>query len=66
VATDEPIVLAESQYKFGLGPILMTHLEVLAEVEFDGKPWLYVRAQVANGTPERHSGWTTRDLYINY
>jgi phage gp46-like protein len=57
-------LLAEEAYKFGVGPVLMHSVEVVAEVAFDGALWLHVHAQVANGTRERHGHFVSRDLYV--
>jgi hypothetical protein len=61
---DGILALAESQYRFGVGPILVRSIRVLAPVEFDGEPWWQIRAEAANGTRERHGGWLVRDLYV--
>jgi hypothetical protein len=61
---EPPIALAEHQYKFGVGPIVMCAARALAQVEFDGEPWWHLTAEVANGTPQRHGGWVERELYV--
>ncbi len=58
-------LLAEEAYKFGVGPVLVHSVEVVAEVAFDGALWLHVHAQVANGTKERHGHFVSRDLYVD-
>lgn len=63
-APDDAFALQEAQYRFGLGPIVVRAAHLVSEVEFDGEPWVHIRAQVANGTPERHGGWVDRELYV--
>jgi hypothetical protein len=64
-APGETLALVESQYRFGVGPIVLQSVELLAQVEFDGAPWWQIRAVVANGTPANHGGWATRNLYVD-
>jgi phage gp46-like protein len=61
----ETRLLAEEAYKFGVGPVLLHSVEVVAEVSFDGALWLHVRAQVANGTWDRHGHFVSRELYVD-
>lgn len=61
----ETLLLPEEAYKFGVGPILMHSVEVVAEVSFDDELWLNVRAHVANGNWQHHGQFVSRDLYIN-
>jgi hypothetical protein len=56
--------LTENQYKFGVGPLLCRVRAVIAPVEFDGALWWHLDADCAQGTPEHHGGWTTRELYV--
>ena len=58
-------LLAEEAYKFGVGPVLLHSVEVVAEVSFDGVLWLHVRASVANGSWDRHGHFVSRDLYVD-
>jgi hypothetical protein len=57
-------VLPEDDYKFGIGPVIARVTAVHSREEFDAETWWHVSAAVANGTPDRHGGWQTRDLYI--
>jgi hypothetical protein len=58
-------VFTEPQYRFGVGPILVRAVQMVAQVEFDGAAWWHIRAEVANGTPERHGSWIPRELYVD-
>jgi hypothetical protein len=60
----EILVLAEDDYRYGIGPILARISIILARVEYHGEPWWSVQAEAANGTPENHGEWHRRDLYV--
>jgi hypothetical protein len=61
----EMIALQPDQYRYGLNPIVVKVLEVLARVQFDGGAWLSVRVMVADGNPDQIlGGWRERELYI--
>lgn len=57
-------VLPESEYRYGVGPVVAQVLRVRGRVEYQGQPWWHVSAKVANGVPENHGGWQDRDLYL--
>lgn len=57
-------LVTEEAYKFGVGPILVHSVEVIAETLFDNQPWLQVNALVANGDWQRHGYFVRRELYI--
>lgn len=58
------LVLPESEYRYGVGPVIARLHAVLEQVEYRGEIWWYVSGQVANGDPENHGGFVTRDLYV--
>lgn len=58
-------LVPEHAYKFGVGPILVHSVEVVAEVVFDNQLWLHVRALVANGDLHRHGRFVNREIYLN-
>ena len=58
------LVLREEQYRFGVGPLLCRVVDVIAPVRFDEVVWWHLRGDCANGTPECHSGWQIRELYV--
>ncbi len=58
-------VLQEQTYKFGVGPVLVHSVEVVAEVSFNNTLWLHVRAQVANGDWRRHGQFVSREIYVD-
>lgn len=62
--TGDAFVLSDQDYRYGIGPVLARITNVVGRVEYHGEPWWTVEAEVANGTPENHGGWTRRQLYI--
>lgn len=59
------LLLAEKDYRFGIGPLLCRVREVLGPLRFDeGPPWWHLRADCANGTLAHHGGWHDRELYV--
>jgi hypothetical protein len=58
------LALQESQYRFGVGPIVIRAVAVRQEVSFDDEPWWHIEAEVAGGTPVHHGGWIRRELYV--
>lgn len=57
-------LVTEEAYKFGVGPILVHSVEVIAETLLDSQMWLQVNALVANGDWQRHGYFVRRELYI--
>jgi hypothetical protein len=57
-------VLTEEDYRYEIGPVLARITNVVGRVEYQGEPWWAVEAKVANGTPDSHAGWRSRELYI--
>lgn len=60
----ETLVLAESDYLYGVGPVLAQVIDVLAPIRYRGEPWWHVEARAADGTPDNHGGWVVRELYV--
>jgi hypothetical protein len=58
------LVLTESEYKFGLGPLLCRVRHVIEPVLFDEVLWWHLAGECAHGTREHHSGWHDRELYV--
>lgn len=58
------LVLADDQYRFGVGPVLCRVIEVIAPVLFDEVLWWHVGGECAYGTPDHHGGWQERELYV--
>jgi hypothetical protein len=58
------LVLADDQYRFGVGPLLCRVVEVIAPVLFDEVLWWHVSGECAYGTVQRHGGWQARELYV--
>ena len=48
----EVLVLADEQYRFGVGPLLSRVVSVLGVVGIDAEPWWHLRGECARGTPE--------------
>lgn len=61
---DDVFVLPEPDYRYGVGPIVARILTVVGPVEYRGERWWSVTADVANGTPDNHGGWSHRGLYL--
>ncbi|BFU43135.1 hypothetical protein [Krasilnikovia sp. MM14-A1004] len=61
----ELLFLAESAYKFGVGPILVHAPELLAETVFDNRLWFHITAEVANGDQALHGAFLRRELYVD-
>lgn len=61
---NDVFVLSEPDYRYGIGPVLARVVKVIGCVEYHGEPWWFVEADVADGTPENHGGWSHRQLYI--
>lgn len=59
------LVLAEEQYKFGVGPMLCRVTGVISLVYFDDEPWWHVNGMCAPGTPANHGGWSPREAYVS-
>lgn len=59
-------VLPESEYRYGVGPVIAHVTAVVGGVEYHGEPWWHISGKVANGTPENHGGWQDRELYIRW
>lgn len=57
-------VLPESEYRYGVGPVIARITKVREQVEYRGEPWWLVSAAVANGDPSNHGGFVARDLYV--
>lgn len=64
VESDRILAFAESEYRFGVGPLLCRAVQVIAPVLFDGVLWWHLRAECACGTADNHSGWQVRELYV--
>ena len=58
------LALSESQYRFGVGPILVRDVRVRQQIVFDEELWWHIEAEVANGTAASHGGWVRRELYV--
>lgn len=54
--------LKEPDYRFGVGPILVTVTRVLGETTYDREPWWLVQGFVAVGTADNHGGWQRREF----
>lgn len=57
-------VLPETEYRYGLGPVIALVKVIRGRVEYQGEPWWHVTGDVANGDPANHGGFIERDLYI--
>lgn len=60
----ETHLVTEAEYKFGVGPILVHSVEIIAETLFDNELWFHVDASVANGDWQRHGGFVRREIYL--
>lgn len=60
------LVLQPHQYKFGTEPIIIQVIDVVATVRFDALPWWLLDAWSANGTPDDHSDWAERSIYVDF
>lgn len=58
------LLLPESEYLFGVGPIVARIAEVLGQVEYRGELWWHASGDVANGDPSNHGGFVPRELYV--
>lgn len=58
------LTLGESQYRFGVGPILVRDIRVRQQIVVDDALWWHIEAEVANGTADSHGGWLRRELYV--
>lgn len=58
------LLLPESEYRYGVGPVIVQVAEICGQVEYRDEPWWLVSGAVANGTPENHGGFVSRDVYI--
>lgn len=56
--------VAEEDYLYGIGPIVVRVISVVGRVAYRGEPWWLVVAHVANGVPENHGGWQEREIYL--
>lgn len=56
--------VAEDDYRYGVGPIVVRIIEVVGRVTYRGEPWWHVAAHVANGVPDNHGGWQDREIYL--
>lgn len=57
-------VLPEDDYRYGLGPVIARIVRVVGPVDYRDEPWWAVEADVADGTPDNHCGWSPRSLYV--
>lgn len=60
----EVFALADQDYTYGVGPIIARVTNVYGQDEYHGEPFWSVRAEIAQGTPEHHGTWVSRDIYI--
>jgi hypothetical protein len=60
----EVYVLADNDYRYGIGPIVARLISVHERLAYDNQPWWHVSADVAVGSPQHHGGWRKWDLYI--
>lgn len=60
----DTFVLSDRDYLYGTGPIVVRVEKVVRALNYDNEPWWQVEAQAANGTPENHGGWHSRQVYI--
>lgn len=58
------LLLPESEYRYGVGPVIARITEVRAQVEYRGELWWHASGNVANGDPSNHGGFVARDLYV--
>lgn len=56
--------VAEENYLYGVGPVVVRVMGVVGQVTYRGEPWWLVAAHVANGVPENHGGWVEREIYL--
>jgi hypothetical protein len=61
---DDTFALAEPDYRYGVGPIVVRSVAVLTVVAYANEPWWHIDAEVANGTPSCHGGFIRRELYV--
>jgi hypothetical protein len=54
--------LAEPDYRFGAGPILITVTHVVGQTDYDNESWWTVHGRSATGTAEGHGGWQHREF----
>lgn len=71
VATDptvlrlgDVLLLPESEYRYGVGPVIARITEICGQVEYRGEQWWLVSGDVANGDPSNHGGFVARELYV--
>lgn len=60
------LLLPESEYLYGVGPVIARIRVVHGQVEYRGEPWWHATGEVANGDPSNHGGFTSRDLYVRH
>jgi hypothetical protein len=59
------LVLADEEYRFGVGSLLCIVHRVFAELDLDDGPsWWHLSAECAQGTLTHHGGWHLRELYV--
>jgi hypothetical protein len=58
------LLLAEADYRYGVGPITARVREVIDRVAYYNEPWLRVIAEVAEGTRDGRGRWVERRLYV--
>lgn len=58
------LVVSDSDYRYGIGPIIIRVYEVIGTVEYHGESWWSLTGDVANGTPANHGGFLDRHVYV--
>jgi hypothetical protein len=58
------LVLPESDYLYGRGPVVARVKAVTRRGEYNGEPWWDLVAEIAEGTPERHGRWNERPVWV--
>ncbi|MFI5492706.1 hypothetical protein [Actinoplanes sp. NPDC051859] len=61
----EVYALAEENYRYGVGPVLVHIVSVNALLPYHDEPWWQVTADFTTGVPDRHSPqWRSAEMYL--
>lgn len=62
---DRPALeLKEADYQFGMGPIVIRVKTMIERQVYRDEPWIFVEAEVAQGTENRHGPFLNRLVYV--